>query len=448
MARKHLDQQLPDFRFDVSWPDTPTGGGIPLLDASVGKLSISIQDALITSYKSDKGDIGDALTIPLYNVAEWIAVNWWALLFEPRKCDIDPDEDIGFRSRHWLGYARDGFALPDLWFYPLGAEIEVSAYESYLRFARLEFLTAATASVPTDVVRDALASFMDDVLRKMSANGVSDTSAHEAWERVRSTEPDAEQYCRLIGALGLSPYEQHEEIDRIIGTMLMASTPASIVEDLFQVSDDSNLDLLAREAQRLWDKLPKVREVNIEPLVDIELPEPRGSVPWQWGKEAARKVRTNFGIASRDPKGGHAFFDTIGIDPSSSDVSDLVPFEAAVERLSGGVKRNDATMQIAIGEPESPRRRFAAARAAFLGWSSGASCSHLITTARTREQQASRAFAAELLAPIDYIRRRAGGSAVSMYRVEDIARELDVTPAVVKWQAQNNKLHVVESAGW
>jgi hypothetical protein len=35
-----------------------------------------------------------------------------------------------------------------------------------------------------------------------------------------------------------------------------------------------------------------------------------------------------------------------------------------------------------------------------------------------------------------------------MYRVEDIARELDVTPAVVKWQAQNNKLHVVESAGW
>ena len=447
MARKHLEQQSSDLRFHVSWPDTPTGGGISLLDASVGRLSISIQDSLITSYKSDRGDVGDELTIPLYNVAEWLAVNWWALLFEPRKCDLDPDEDIGFRSRHWLGYARDGFALPDLWFYPLGDEIEVSAHESYLRFARLEFLTAAAASMPTDVVRDALAGFMDDVLRKMSAKGVSATAAHKAWERVRSTEPDAEQYCRLIGTLGLSPYEEHDDIDRIIGTLLEARTPASIVGDLFQVSDNSNLTLLATAAQQLWIKLPKVREVNVEPLVDIELPEPRGAAPWQWGKEAARKVRTNFGIASQDPKGGHAFFDRIGVDPSPSDITDLA-FDPTAERLSGGVKRNDATMQIALNEPEPPRRRFAAARAAFLGWSSGTSCSHLITTARTREQQASRAFAAELLAPFDYIRRRAGGSAVSMYRVEDIARELGVTPAVVKWQAQNNKLHVIDSASW
>jgi hypothetical protein len=97
MARKHLEQ-LPDFRVDVSWPDTPTGGGVPLLDVSVGKLAISIQDALVTSYKSDKGDVGDELTIPLYSVAEWIAANWWALLFEPQKCDVDSDEDIGFRS--------------------------------------------------------------------------------------------------------------------------------------------------------------------------------------------------------------------------------------------------------------------------------------------------------------------------------------------------------------
>jgi hypothetical protein len=35
-----------------------------------------------------------------------------------------------------------------------------------------------------------------------------------------------------------------------------------------------------------------------------------------------------------------------------------------------------------------------------------------------------------------------------MYRIEEIARELEVTPAVVKWQAQNNKLSVVGSAYW
>jgi hypothetical protein len=162
--------------------------------------------------------LGDVDLGPLYNVAEWMTSNWWALLFEPRKSDqIEHSEDeVGFRARHWLGYAREGFALPDLWFYPLGDEIEIAAYEKYLRFAR-----------------------------------------------------------------------------------------------------------------------------------------------------------------------------------------------------------------------------------AFLGWSSGSRASRLITSARTREQQGCRAFAAELLAPSDYIQRRAGGSAISMFRIEEIAADLEVSPAVVKWQAQNNKLHAL-----
>lgn len=112
------------------------------------------------------------------------------------------------------------------------------------------------------------------------------------------------------------------------------------------------------------------------------------------------------------------------------------------------MKRDDVTMHMALGEPQLPRRRFAAARGAFLGWSSGVGSSRLITSARTREQSGSRAFAAELLAPFEYVRRRAGGSAISMYRVEEIASELEVSPAVVKWQAQNNKLHVVDVGNW
>jgi hypothetical protein len=443
MAGRHSEELL-DLRFDVSWPDRPTSGGVPLFDASVGRLSISIQDVLVTSYKSDKGDVGTELTIPLYNVAEWIVTNWWALLFEPRKSD---EEDSGFRSRHWLGYARDGFALPDFWFHPVGDEIEVCAHEKYLRFARLQFLNSATATIPTTSVRAALTDFVEDVLQKMSTEGFRSTEAHEAWDRICHTDPDAEEYCRLVGALGLSPYEEHEDIDRIID-VFPAQTPVSILNDLFQASDDSNLSLLANATERLLDQLPKAPEIDIKPLADIPVPEWSGSAPWQWGKAAARKVRTNFGINSQDPRGGHAFFDKMGIDASSRDGSYLSDFELTVARLSGGVTRSNGTMQIALSERDLARRRFAAARGAFLGWSSEAPSSHLVTTARTRIQQASRAFAAELLAPFDYIRSQAGGSAVSTFRLEEIARDLDVTPAVVKWQAQNNKLHVVDFASW
>ena len=123
-----------------------------------------------------------------------------------------------------------------------------------------------------------------------------------------------------------------------------------------------------------------------------------------------------------------------GIDPSSADLSNREGSTPA--KLSGAMKRDDLTMQMALGEPQLPRRRFAAARGAFLGWSSGVRSSRLITSARTREQSGRRAFAAELLAPSEYVRRRAGGSAIFMFRVEEIASELEVSPAVVKWQAQ------------
>ena len=266
MARKRIEDPQ-DFRFEVRWPDTPTGGGDPLLDASVGRLSIGIQDVSVTAFKSDKGDVGTELTIPLYNVAEWVASNWWPLLFEPRKTDpIDQtDDDAGYRSRHWLGFARDGFALPDLWFYPLGeGEIEVSAYSRYLRFARVTFLNSALANVPTHVVRGVLANFVEDVLQVLDAAGIRGTTAHEFWNQVQGTEPGAEEYCQLIGSLGLSPYEEHPEVDRIID-LLTAQTPNSVLFDLFEASVDSNLPSLAKLTQQVWEALPKAHEINIAP---------------------------------------------------------------------------------------------------------------------------------------------------------------------------------------
>jgi hypothetical protein len=101
-------------------------------------------------------------------------------------------------------------------------------------------------------------------------------------------------------------------------------------------------------------------------------------------------------------------------------------------------------MQMVLADRDLPQRRFAASRATFIGSVSNHQTSRLITNARIRDQQASRAFAAELLAPWDYIRSRAGGSAISGYRVEEISSELEVSSAVVRWQAKDNKVRVVD----
>jgi hypothetical protein len=119
--------------FQVDWPSAPAPTGHALLDDTLGRLAIKIGSDFATKFRTDNNNEGDQLLVPTYGLAEWIASNWWwSLLFEPPK-DEYFQEDFDFRSRHWLGSARNGFALPDLWFCPAGEKIEIIGSAAHLR---------------------------------------------------------------------------------------------------------------------------------------------------------------------------------------------------------------------------------------------------------------------------------------------------------------------------
>jgi Zn-dependent peptidase ImmA (M78 family) len=63
-----------------------------------------------------------------------------------------------------------------------------------------------------------------------------------------------------------------------------------------------------------------------------------------------------------------------------------------------------------------------------------------MTVARTDRQQRNRAFAAELLAPADWLRERIGGTWVTSDDVDEWAAELGVSPDVVDRQIENHRL--------
>lgn len=441
MATKASQPAAADFSVSVQWPAqiAETNAGQEL-DRSVGDLTIAVRDTIATAYRRDRGDVGTSLNMPLYDLAEWIAVNWWSLLFEPEKGD-KAEEDSEFSSRHWMGTARGGFALPDLWFLPAGEKMDLSAADVYLRFARLTFTNKIDESVPLATVQDSLSRFVTEVLRQLERAGVSDTAAHHAWALVQNTAPAQEEYCRLIGSLGISPYDENAKIDKILEGLSDDIDP-KILADLFQAADVASIKRSSELAKRIYDALPNASEVNIGPLADIVLPEDKAPLAWRWGVDATANVRARMGITNFDPQGGNAFFEKLGIDPSTLSA---VPSDDSAEGLiTAGFKRQDRDTRIAVVGDSDRHRRFAAARAAFIAWTAPEKSSRLITRARTRDQQASRAFAAEMLAPIGYIRRRVGGGhlPVSSYRIEDIADELNVSPNVVQYQARNNRIGV------
>lgn len=434
---QELPTERPDFGISVQWPPSATTGGDAVLDASTGRLTISVSQTDITSYRTDKGLEGKELIIPLYSLAEWIAANWWALLYEPAKTD-DSENDFGFRSRHWLGTARDGFALPDLWLLPSGDLMRLLSKSRYLRHAHLEFVHDVDESVPTALVRSSLATFVSGVMSRLEEAGIQNTIAQQAWELVLETAPDEEEYCRLVGSLGLSPYDEHPQIDRVLEE-ISGRLSDSVLSDLCQASPPKKFESLAAVTSELVQALPNTQPINLSKLIDV--PPPRDGKPeaWKWGKEAAAVVRERLGISSKDPKGGSAILDAVnfGIDSTSIVSSHGID----VNQVAAGLARQDREMQLSIVESASAQKRFAATRAMFLGWAGASGSSRLVTGAKTRDQQASRAFAAELLAPVAYLRAKAGDKKrLTPDRLTGIASELDVSLAVLQYQAQNNQL--------
>ena len=420
--------------FQVAWPTAPPNTGQPLLDDSLGQFLIAIGDDIVTRYRTHNGSEGDRLFIPTYHAAEWAASNWWALLFEPPKNE-DFQNNFDYRSRHWLGSARNGFALPDLWFCPASGKIEITGDATDLAFSRLSFLVAISEVVETQPFSAALSTFIDTVAHRLDGRGSKDTDLHRIWGLVKNTSPEEIEYCQLMGALGLSPYEENPQIDEILDN-IYGRLSAKVVWDLCETSDKTTLSPLADMTIAAVETLGGMREIDLSDLLSVPLPTDSTRFAWQRGREAADRVRKYFHISNADPEGGKKFFDKLDLETNG------FATDKGASQIQGALQRVETTMQLAALDNREAQQRFTAARAAFLGWAADVDGARLVTTAITRDQQASRAFAAEIIAPVAFIRTRARNRILSDHGIQEIAELLCAPVGAVAYQARHGGIHV------
>jgi hypothetical protein len=426
--------------FQVAWPGAPPNTGQPLLDDSLGQFMIAFGDDIATRYRTHNGSEGDRLFIPTYHAAEWAALNWWPLLFEPPKNE-DYQNNFDYRSRHWLGSARNGFALPDLWFCPASGKIEIIGDAADLAFSRLSFLVAISEVVETQQFSNAVSSFIDMVVQRLDDRGRKDTELHQIWHLVKTTPPEGEEYCRLMGALGLSPYQENPQIEEVLD-IISSRLPSRVVLDLCETSDKATLSPLADMTIAAVETLGGMREIDLSDLLSVSLPSDSARFAWQRGREAAGRVRKHFHISNADPEGSKKFFDRLDLETNG------VATDKGANQLQGALQRVDANMQLAVLDDREPQQRFIAARAAFLGWATETDAARLVTSAITRDQQASRAFAAEIIAPVAYIRTKAKNKILSDHGIQEIAEILHAPVGAVAYQARHGGIHIPQRSLW
>ena len=133
-------------------------------------------------------------------------VNWWSLWHEWRK--------DGRECGHHLLTAREGFALPDVRFWPTETTMEVTWQPLDSPSAGVSFLSGGNEVVPKPVVRQEFCRLIQSVLERLESRKVPDSYLAEEWAAIQSAEQDPEQraFCERAARLGCDPFAMDDQL--------------------------------------------------------------------------------------------------------------------------------------------------------------------------------------------------------------------------------------------
>jgi hypothetical protein len=428
---------MSDFKISTVW--SPAKGNSEA-DATLCNLTIEVGGHVVTEFVDlHRQTVSKHLEVPAYYLAEWVAENWWPLLWEPRKSEDDSDSPE-FLARHSFLTAQHGFALPKVLIVALGRLLQVSSSARDVPLADVRFRRGGSASCVREDVEAELSAFVTSVLARLEAAGVRSTYLHDAWSVVKETDAEEAQFCKFVGALGRSPYEVDDATAALI-ERLLPTLGERLLMDLCLVSPAQTFPIIAEMAEKAAELTKYASLSTLSPLASLKLPHDNISVPaYRRGVNAAQRVKQRLGISETDPRGATRVFEALKIDTSARAGSTWTNDEIAI---TGAVVREETDMKVALLQPTESKRRFAAARAIFSGWSAELpNESRLLTSAVTRDQQANRAFAAELTAPRALIKKHAQRGRLSPSAIFELAADLQIGADVVSKQAVNNGVEV------
>jgi len=429
--------------FEISSAWLPQNGKTEA-EATFGSLLIKVGGRIVTEFIDSRRTVSSQLEIPAYYLAEWIAENWWPLLWEPRKNEDDNEKDekdtASFLARHSILTAQHGFALPKISMVALGKAIEIAAIARQVPLADVRFRNSGRAALQREEVEGVLRGFVARVVSRLDGANIRSTYLQDAWTQITETDEDEAQFCRLVGALGLSPYDIEDSIADLI-ERLQPVLGDRLLMDLCLASTPQSFPTVARLAEEAVLLTRNAGTSTLSPIETVPLPRDNLSVPaYRRGVTAAEFVRRRLGIKDTDPRGATKVFEALEVDTSVRGETRKNDEEISI---TGAVLREESNMKVALLQATEVKRRFAGARAIFSAWSAeNPNEGRLLTSAVTRDQQANRAFAAELTAPRSLLRSKASKGGLSRAAIFDLAESLVIGADVVAKHAANNGLRV------
>ena len=325
-------------------------------------------------------------------------------------------------------------AWPNLTIVPEGAVSRMVWSQDYgHQLTPVRFASDGSRVLRADELATGLAAVIYRVLERLADIGILKTPLSEEWAAIAETDADETIFCQTAGRLGLDPYAIDDETAQTI-VRVAASLPAAVAADFFDTADVNALVRAADWALRAMataDQAAADAEKSLD-LVYAALPSDLlgaadSERPWRLGYSIACHLRSELEIRDTDPFDVSPWVGIGAVDAPSHGIYGV----ASVSGNRCGV--------VLGGQPTgTTAMRFGRARALGRALARPEQHQFVLSGARSQEEKVARAFAAELLAPADGIRRildELGSSDDNA--LEAVARHFEVSPLLVRYQYDN-----------
>jgi len=421
----------------------------PLEKATWSSVRIRVGASTVSRVLDRKlDDERSLLYIPLFAIAEWMVTNWWALLNEPCRGEFLPPPDadepaFSWTRRHCLRAAESDLLLPALYFWNDGRDLRVewrADSEDALPHMPAFFVDSGRNALHGGQTEQTLSRFVSDVLTRV--NRIDDSRVRdlrETWDAIRQADAEERDFCVMAGRLGLDPYDRDQTTDAVAAVIeQLAEADDPLVQDITTVASPENL----AEQWRWVEQARQTHHLGASPQVTLLPPGYDSARADKYGYQVARDFRRRASLSEDHPLASieELAGRVLGFPLRTVDENHLVG--RGVKFIAG--KADDGTAQL-IGPRAAYLEddRFRIARGLFQVAVASARGPRLVTDAFTWNQRASRAFAAELIAPQEALKKRVGGWA-AREDVPRLASEFQASTMLIERQLTNAHVPVAE----
>jgi hypothetical protein len=445
--------------FLCDWQHGPAEVRLASHRATWANLSLGIDEQRFTrnaplhrdGEDGEDGGTSDCIAVSVFPLAEFVAANWWALLHEPReKHDLLADA-TAFNRRHWIDRHTDGFAYPTVGFFGADSSVRVVAKPSCIESANIQFPVSSGGTdsgwegVERHDLEATLLAFLTATAERLPA-GDDRTWLQDVITRIQQSRADQDEapYCRYAGLLGGDPYQPGDELDHAI-THTIALLGDTVAAELFAMAEFADVVSKASWIRQQTESIVK-RSREAAAHADGLKAEVRdiasvAGKPWERGYRVAQKLRALLELSPELPLPDIDAVTRALLGAPADVISSIRNMEAHCG-ARGIASKNADGLALAVTKQSArdPRFQLVATFADLLFSESGEL--FLSTGASTDRQKRNRAFAAEFLAPIEGIKGRWSTSRSPEVNQEDIARDLAVSPYIVRYQILNQAAYL------